>query len=118
MYKAKDVAFGKVTRTGQKYITVETKEGALFTIKKNEISDNKRHRINDLIKLKDSINFIVISYEIESKTGFGSFKKNHPNYQDNPFKYFLKETPGGFDQLITYIKYHISKLEDLKNNSK
>ncbi|WP_036452768.1 hypothetical protein [Mycoplasma buteonis] len=99
-YQPKDVVTAKVIRTGSKFVVLETKEGIKFIIYKNEITDYVKTKIQDILKVKDIINFVVLKYDTTRKTGVGSFKRNHPTFMDTPFIYRLKETPSGFENLI------------------
>ncbi|WP_426461027.1 hypothetical protein [Mycoplasma hafezii] len=98
-YKSKDIVIGKVIRTGLKYAIVETKDKANFIIYKQEVSDYPRSKVNDILRLNDIINFVVLKFDETTNKGVASFKRNHPTFMDTPFLYRLKETPSGFKNL-------------------
>ncbi|QGZ97844.1 RNA-binding protein [Mycoplasma sp. NEAQ87857] len=101
-YKPNDVLNGRVKTIGSKYIKVELKNGAVFCITKNEITDFQKTKINQIINVNDHISFVVINFNPKYNMGNGSFKRNHPNYRRNPFNYGIKETKNGFKNLFEH----------------
>ncbi|MBN4084333.1 RNA-binding protein [Mycoplasma sp. CSL10166] len=102
------IKIGKVQKVFNDYAIIQTKELEKFVIFKNEITDFNRN-INNILRQNDLINFVVLSFNSEKNEGKGSFKRNHTNELNNRIIYKLKETPGGFKNLLSFTLANISK---------
>ncbi|QCZ36590.1 RNA-binding protein [Mycoplasma nasistruthionis] len=111
VYKVGEVASAKVIKTGSKFAVVMNKFKTKFVIYKNEVSDFNKNKVNEVLKVGDYINFIVLHFDKSKNHGIGSFKQNHPNYLNKqqtktkskkkaPLK--LQETANGFNNLIKH----------------
>ncbi|RIV16343.1 S1 RNA-binding domain-containing protein [Mycoplasmopsis gallopavonis] len=114
-YKTKEIAEGKITRTGKKFAVVETDDQVSFIINKQEVSDFPKTRVYEVLKLNDRINFVVLKYSDDNSYNYASFKRNHPSFMNGPFTYSLKSTEKGFRNLYSHT---ISFIEKLNLNSK
>ncbi|WBP83798.1 RNA-binding protein [Mycoplasmopsis edwardii] len=102
IYKVGDVVIGKIIKMGAKFITVKSREGYIFIIHKKELTDFNKKSICDMFNLGETINFIALKFDEESKSGLGSFKRNHPNELKENINNKLKETSSGFKNLLKH----------------
>ncbi|WP_025755532.1 hypothetical protein [Mycoplasmopsis cricetuli] len=106
---------GKITEINKDRIIVKDYKNQKFYIDFLNITDNWKLKLKNIFKLKENINFYVLSFDESKKEGIGSFKLNHPNFAKNPFSYKLKATPSGFDNLK---KFTLDDIEDINENTK
>ncbi|SJZ42813.1 hypothetical protein [Mycoplasmopsis verecunda] len=119
------IVTAKVIRTGSKFTLLEDKDKNKFIIYKNEITDFRNIQINDILQIRDIVNFVVIGYDQDTKQYIGSFKKNHPNFLRSERYYSLarspknelKETKNGFNNLIKFTLSYILPNEENNNDN-
>ncbi|MDJ1645906.1 hypothetical protein QLQ80_02310 [Mycoplasma sp. M5725] len=71
-------------------------------IEYDDILDYKNYNLKDIFSVNEIINVKVINI-IDANNFNASFKVLHHNFSKLQTKFFIKETPGGFNKLKRYI---------------
>ncbi|WP_029513821.1 S1 RNA-binding domain-containing protein [Mycoplasmopsis primatum] len=107
MIKTGDILNGLVKNINTYGIVVWTFNNMKFFIPSSLVTDFKKMKLESIFEIDQKINFIVESVDIDTQTGIGNFKGNHPRFSRAPFKNGIKETKHGFNKLHKNVQKQI-----------